>query len=327
MEITHNQFSGCLIGQCVGDALGFVVEGQSPVRCREYVNTRVRPGNIEGWSGQYSDDSQLARELMQSLVACRTFDPADYARRVCAIFAEGRIVGPGQGAKEAAARLAQGAPWDQAGTPAPAAGNGTAMRVAPIGLFFAGDPGQMLQAAQDQARVTHLDSRCTAGAIAIAGTVSLTACNPAQDPAQFMDRVSDWCRPVDTEMSEALRRISVWREMAPEPVREEIKTIGTVPGEWSHVVGIPPFVTQSVLWSLYAFVRSPDDYREAICLAMLGGGDVDTTAAMTGAMSGARLGLEAIPDQWARRVNDNGTWAYEALVELAEQCRSVGYID
>ena len=106
-------------------------------------------------------------------------------------------------------------------------------------------------------------------------------------------------------------------------VRREIKTIGVVPEDWDHISGIPPFVTQSVLWSLFAFAQAPDDYREAIAIAMLGGGDVDTTAAMTGALSGARLGLEAIPRQWALQVHDHHTWQYDELVALAAQCYSI----
>ena len=127
---TPEQFAGCLIGKCVGDAIGCPIEGQTPEQCREYIDRCIRPGVIESWSGQYSDDSQFARELVQSIVSCGTFDPVHYARHVCALFAENRIVGPGMGATAAALRLVEGVPWDQAGTPAPSAGNGTAMRVA-----------------------------------------------------------------------------------------------------------------------------------------------------------------------------------------------------
>jgi hypothetical protein len=41
--------------------------------------------------------------------------------------------------------------------------------------------------------------------------------------------------------------------------------------------GISPFVTSSVLWSLYSFLRSPEDYWETVCTAIAVGGDVDTT--------------------------------------------------
>src|SRR5919205_4137546 len=109
---TKEQFEGCLIGQCVGDALGFVVEGQPPEVCRGYVEDALdkgQPGDRRRGRyafGQYSDDSQLARELMQSYVVRGRFDPEDYARRIAAIFVEGRIVGRGQATTQPDLRLA-----------------------------------------------------------------------------------------------------------------------------------------------------------------------------------------------------------------------------
>lgn len=47
---------------------------------------------------------------------------------------------------------------------------------------------------------------------------------------------------------------------------------------------------------------------ESICTAIGVGGDVDTTAAMTGAVSGALVGLDRLPQDLAQRVNDAGTW-------------------
>ena len=43
--------------------------------------------------GQYSDDSQLARELVVSIVDRGKFDAVDYASRIAALFRENRIVG------------------------------------------------------------------------------------------------------------------------------------------------------------------------------------------------------------------------------------------
>jgi hypothetical protein len=136
------QFSGCLIGQAVGDALGFVVEGLPTARCAAFVESALRTGQFGNYQrgsfsiGQYSDDTQLARELARSLVERRRFEPADYARRIAALFTEARIVGRGRATEQAASRLAAGVPWEDSGTAPPSAGNGSAMRAAPIGLVF-----------------------------------------------------------------------------------------------------------------------------------------------------------------------------------------------
>ena len=66
----------------------------------------------EAPTGQYTDDSQLARELMQSWVSCGGFNPVDYANRIAAIFVEDRIVGRGMATHHAAMRLADGNAWD-----------------------------------------------------------------------------------------------------------------------------------------------------------------------------------------------------------------------
>jgi ADP-ribosylglycohydrolase len=79
-------------------------------------------------------------------------------------------------------------------------------------------------------------------------------------------------------------------------------------------------VTSSVLWSLYCFLRTPEEYWETVCAAIAVGGDVDTTAAMAGAISGAHLGLDALPTDLAHHLTDRGTWGFTELVALADAC-------
>ncbi len=197
---TKEQFEGCLIGQCLGDALGFVVEGQPPEVCREYVEEALSEGQPGARHrgryafGQYSDDSQLARELMQSYVTCERIDPEDYARRIAAIFSEDRIVGRGRATEEAAVRLNQGMPWQEAGTPPPSAGNGSAMRAGPVGLLFFDDLPRLAQAAHYQGVITHRDTRCSAGAVAIAGAVALALRTELVDSSEFTSKLGSWFR-------------------------------------------------------------------------------------------------------------------------------------
>jgi ADP-ribosylglycohydrolase len=134
----EDQYTGCLIGQCLGDALGFPVEGRSQPRCKQYVDEVLREDRVVEVKrgpfrfGQYSDDSQLARELLLSYTKKGIFDPADYAERIAALFTQNRIVGRGRATEQATFHLHQGIAWDQAGTPAPEAGNGSAMRAGAI---------------------------------------------------------------------------------------------------------------------------------------------------------------------------------------------------
>ena len=318
-----DQFTGCLLGQCLGDALGFPVEGYSPAFCQDYVTNVLQAGLSLGREpfsfGQYTDDSQLARELMQSFVDCGRFDPADYAQHVAAIFVEGRIVGRGQATQLAALRLAQGVPWQRAGTPPPAAGNGSAMRAGPIGLFYFYDPERLVAAAVDQGCMTHQDSRSSAGAVAIAAAVALALSGSQIEPVNFLAHLAPLIGQINPVMAGGVRRLNEWLALEPAAAVDAISSYGLEPGQGEPWPGISPYVVSSVLWSLYAFLRTPDDYWESILTAIAVGGDVDTTAAMTGAISGAYLGLGALPAGLVQRVHDRDAWAYPELVELAQQ--------
>jgi ADP-ribosylglycohydrolase len=70
-------------------------------------------------------------------------------------------------------------------------------------------------------------------------------------------------------------------------------------------------------------LRTPDDYWGAICTAIAVGGDVDTTAAMTGALSGAHLGFDRLPVDLARPLTDQGTWRLSELVDLAHRSPAI----
>jgi ADP-ribosylglycohydrolase len=326
-----DQFSGCLIGQCLGDALGFPVEGFSPAACTRYVEDYLKTGKAGEFGrfpfpfGQYSDDSQLARELMQSYVVRRKFDPADYAERIKLIFAEKRIVGFGYSTKEAAKRLSQGISWEESGTPPPSAGNGSAMRAAPIGLFFFDNPNLLISAAHDQGRITHKDPRCSAGAVAIGGAVALALRQEPINVNSFIPSLAGWAQTIDPSFASELTKLTEWVSLPPDEAIKLISEAGFDPEyvddeEWK---GISAFVVSSVLWSLYSFLRTPDDYWETICTSIEVGGDVDTTAAMAGAVSGAYLGIGAIPPDFSTCLTDRKTWGRDELIDLAHQCHEI----
>lgn len=131
----------------------------------------------------------------------------------------------------------------------------------------------------------------------------------------------DWTIRIDPVFTAGLRRMEDCLEMPVMDAAREISKIGLPPGvegQWRG--GISAYVVGSVLWALYAFLRSPRDYLETIATAIAPGGDVATMAAMAGAISGAHLGLRAIPGELAKPLNDRGSWRYADLIALANDC-------
>jgi ADP-ribosylglycohydrolase len=328
---SETALAGCLLGQALGDALGFVVEARPPQVAREYVEDYLLAGRAgqlahpEFPFGQYSDDTQLARELVLSFAEAGGWSPPAFASRVAALFAEGRDVGAGPSTRAAAARLEAGAHWTRSGTPAPYAGNGSAMRAAPLGILFGRDARSMAKATVEQSLVTHLDPRCSAGALAVAGAVSVAAKGEVIRNADFLGVLSELTAEVDESVAEVIGGLQGWVHLPPAEAARHLHAERLDPTHTEEWRGISAFVTPSVVWSLYAFLRTPDDYWATVCTAIGVGGDTDTMAAIAGAISGARLGPPALPVELVERLNDRGEWGRDPLTDLARRAaRLVG---
>jgi ADP-ribosylglycohydrolase len=317
--------TGCLLGQALGDALGFVVEARPPAVAGEYVERYLLAGRAGEFAhpefpfGQYSDDTQLARELVASYADAGGWSPEAFAGRLAALFADGRDVSAGPGTRAAALRLLEGTHWSRSGTPAPYAGNGSAMRAAPLGLLFGEDTRSMVQATVEQSMMTHLDPRCSAGALAVAGAVSLATTRAPVRNEEFLGALAALTAPADQSVAEAIRGLLRWAHLAPAEAACRLHDERLDPSYTDEWRGISAFVTPSVVWSLYAFLHTPDDYWATVCTAIGVGGDTDTMAAIAGAISGARLGTGALPARLVERLNDRGRWGPDALIELARR--------
>lgn len=324
-RIDEERLFGCLVGQAVGDALGLPVEGRTAQVCAPYAAElrQTDPGFfLRAASGQYSDDTQLARELLLSFVACGGFDPADFGDRIGILDSEGRAVGVGRSTRAAALRLASGIPWQDAAAPPFEPRNGGAMRAAPVGLLYQEDAVRRRQTAATQAQITHPHLRSIAGAVAIAEAAALAHLS---EPAAcgFVEQVAAATAPFDPGFAAAIERLPQWRLLSPEAALGHILAHERHGSELASTIGVPPLALPSVLWALYAFLRTPDDYRETIGTAIWPGGDVDTTAAMAGAVSGARLGPDGVPAALVEWVNDRGEWRGAALRDLCSQAAAV----
>jgi hypothetical protein len=156
--------------------------------------------------------------------------------------------------------------------------------------------------------------------------VALASREGPLDRAAFLGALTELVHPVDRGVAAAIGAMAGWRELAPAAALRALRrqAVGEESGwGWERDGGIPVHVIPSVLWSLYAFLRAPDDYWETICTAIWPGGDTDTTAAMAGALSGARVGPDALPRDLLGALHDRGKWGAEALAALANECDGI----
>jgi ADP-ribosylglycohydrolase len=325
-----SRFTGCILGQAVGDALGFPVEGwpaeQTAAAVTPFPNHFTSHPCGLFPPGQYTDDTQMMRAILTSLLErCPEasegrdrVDPTDIAARFVPLWRDGEIVGRGGATTEAVLRLMAGVSWRESGTPAPRAGNGSAMRTAPLGLWLYDDPAALAQAAADVSRITHADPRCLAGAVAISAAVAYAASHDVIEASPFIAFVASLARPYHTGFATLIEHLPHWLEMDEPAAVREIRLAGLLPGQRPNWPGISPFVVPTVLVCLYAFLRTPADYCETVRFVIAQGGDVDTTGAIAGAISGAFNSIEAVPGSLARAVTDRGRHGYDELRALAE---------
>ncbi len=317
---------GCIIGKCVGDSLGFQVEGYGPDICKQYVNEIIRPINIPNITriqgltfGQYTDDSQLTRELLISIIDAKGIVDGDtYAKRMSKLFIPGnyRIVGYGKTCATALEAVWNGAHYTKTGCNV-GHGNGSAMRSSPIGLLYGSCSIQdIVKITKMLSSITHSRERCMSGAAAIALAAKFAAAckNIKFDIERFIKFVAN---TGDIQLDTAIKMIPEFMSWEEQNIVDYIVRLGLADGE-SKWDGISAGVTQTVLWSLYSFCKYNSSYIDCISCAIAVGGDVDTTAAIAGSLCGIRVGYENIPEIWREKIHDITEWDYNDLCNLVE---------
>jgi ADP-ribosylglycohydrolase len=330
-EPDKDSLLGCVVGKCVADSLGFIVEGYGPDVCSDFVDKFVRTELVPSWIrcedltfGQYSDDSQLARELLQAYLEGKgTLDAGVYAKKIAAMFEPGnyRIVGYSKTCAEASAAIWEGKSHKESGC-VKGHGNGSAMRSAPIGILFAGcSDDDLIHAAKCLSSVTHARPRCMAGAAAIA--LATKFCMATKNiEFSLTDFVRFVARTGDDQLDSAIQMMPTFLKWSAQDVCKYVVDLGVSDGE-STWDGISAGVTQTVLWSLYSVCKHPNSFVDCIGEAICVGGDVDTTGAIVGGIIGSRLGYDAIPHVWKNKIHDLDEWDLNDMCALVDDCFTV----
>ena len=290
--------SNVLVGTAIGDALGVPFESML-VNNKELINWdgKTFTGSVyhQLLPGQYSDDTQMSIMVAESLINNKGFNPDDLAVRYVDWIVSGRARGYGRTTLMAVQNLSAGKHWSESGI-AGSYGNGTAMRAAPFGIYFRNDLQSLVAICKIDSAITHASEDAEAGSIAIA----LAAAYAVND---------------DTE--DLLERIS--EKLPDSKVKGLVYSLGSLvnsdkisPQQALRVLGTKANVRETVPAALYCFLKF-DNYHDAILAAIKAGGDTDTTAAIVGALFGAKLSMRGI-DKSFYSVED-----FDKLVELDSQ--------
>jgi len=166
-------------------------------------------------------------------------------------------------------------------------GNGSAMRVAPLGAYFADDPDAVFNQAIYSSAVTHAHPEAVAGAVAVALAAALAVEHKASSitPADFLRRVSQ--RTPSSEVQLGIERALALPSDT--PVNKAVAVLGN---------GARVSAQDTVPFCLWAAAHHLDDYQDALWTTVSGLGDRDTTCAIVGGIVAMSAGFESIPKSW-----------------------------
>ncbi len=277
-EFLLDKFAGSILSAALGDALG----------------ASFHPGAEDKL--RYTDDTVMMTAIAEILIELDgKINPEELAWRFVEKYEEEpwREYGPGppkifklikrgMGPLELDRKIYHGGSY----------GNGAAMRIAPVGLFFYDNLDGLRCAVEEACKPTHNHPLAVEGALLEAAAVAKAV---ALDPGTEVDR-RDFVEYLSSIASEEvylrkLRKLAGLLEAEP-PRRRVVKELGN---------SVEAF--NSVPTAIYCYLKEQDPIK-SIRAAIRLGGDTDTIACMAGAIAGAHRGAEALPEAELSRLEN-----------------------
>jgi ADP-ribosyl-[dinitrogen reductase] hydrolase len=283
IQVPKDRIIGSIVGGAIGDAYGGVHERGKVL---------------------ISDDTQMTLATCEAILAAGEVSPASIAKCFAEWFRERRITGVGASTLKAMRDLEAGGHWALLGAKGErAAGNGAAMRVAPLAFLLDPlDPSQRVTI-RDVCRITHHSDEAYCGALAVLIAIRLAA-------------LGTWSRSP-----------GIFRQIAdPIPdshVKDRLTILANLPedmplGELAVRFGSSGFVAETVPLALTAAMRmTPAAMESVIAEIVEAGGDSDTIGSIAGQIAGVDLGFSRLPKELVANVPES-KMIFEAAMRFGD---------
>ncbi len=322
MEIL-DKFQGSLLGVAIGDTLGRPFEGK--LRSEIYANFNTFEEFIQNKKNlfkTYTDDTQLTLHTAEALIRGNGFNLNNFISEYIK-WLDDPPIGAGYGCISSIRKLKYGIPWENAASNS--GGNGTAMRIAPIGLFYYKDFKGLKSAAIKSSILTHSHPAASAGSIVIASAIAYLI---DKDPKlrfsvdQFFDviisSISGSQEEIWEEFVEILNKLKSNLHVSIKAGLIKFSQIGVkspffIEDYLGHAF-VHPYAISTVVCSIFIFLKKLNSFRDCIFELATAGGDSDTVGAIGGSLAGAYFGLKNIPNDLIKLVKD-----YKKILKISEE--------
>ena len=284
-----------LVGLSVGDAFG-----EQYIRLVGRYGVEIDQTHLLPAPWEWTDDTLMALSVYAVLKRDRRIDAQVLAQDFMDRYDPQRGYGPA--VNRLLRQLSNGAALMQAAQQQfegqGSYGNGAAMRVAPLGAFFAADMDEVVEQARISARPTHTHPEAIAGAIGVA----VAAAYAVQLRGQALPHWKAFLRQVLAYIppSEVASKVQRALSFNDDPLGLYVAiTLGN---------GSAISAQDTVPYSLWCAARQLGDYESALWLTAQGLGDIDTTCAIVGGIVAGYTGAQAIPAMWLQAREPLPAW-------------------
>ena len=290
IERLHDSLQGLAIGDAFGQQFFAFPE-----------RTLLRKTAVIPW--RWTDDTEMACSIVRILQSVGQIDQDALAVSFATRFDSGRGYGPAM-VFGLLPEVRDGRPWREAARSlfngSGSFGNGAAMRVAPLGAFFADDLEMTAEQARLSAEVTHAHPEGIAGAIAVAVATAVAVQSADTDdvtgPRTFLEAVIPHVPKsiVKERLEYAVENLGP---------RSSTDRVADLLGNGRNISAM-----DTVPFCLWTAGRFLNDYSEALWQTVSVLGDMDTNCAIVGGVLAARLGVSVIPDEWHTQCESLPDW-------------------
>jgi ADP-ribosyl-[dinitrogen reductase] hydrolase len=258
------KLQGCLVGGAIGDAVGSFYEGRANVKAIEF-------DVLNG----ITDDTQLTLATCEAIISSRSVSAESISNKMLEWYNKGKLSGLGSSTLKALRDLQVGAHWGLSGRSGEyAAGNGAAMRIAPLAFFVDIEKEKTL--IRDVCNITHKNDEAYSGCLSILYALHFIVTDRWESGQHLLDLIIP--QIPDTSVRDNLLKL---QENPSLSISEAARLVGTS----GHVI-------ESVPFSIFAAQKIKErNFEDILSEIILCGGDTDTNASLAGQIMGTFIGL------------------------------------
>ncbi|MCC1485642.1 ADP-ribosylglycohydrolase family protein [Winogradskyella immobilis] len=289
MKISE-RFKGCILGGAIGDAYGSSYENITKEDNSENTYYLFGKPKVKIPKWRITDDTQLTLATCEAIIENESLNAEVFAEKYLEYFKSRKITGIGASTLKALQELEVGGHWSLVGRKGEyGAGNGSAMRIAPLGF----ETNITRDLIKDVCNITHQNDEAYIGALSVIIAIQSILNETWTGKENLIKIITD--QLPDTRVRDRLIEI--------DNLKCDLKQVGELGNDGYVVNSIPLAIAFA---SKVNEIGLTDMYKQIIEL----GGDTDTNCSIAGQIAGTLIGIQNIPIELTNKLKELNDFAW-----------------